>query len=189
MYRAYHATCQAGVLGKVAHLALLGVGVLFVGPIALGLVAVALGVVVAILGAALPFVVIGGIAYAPYLLFKHMFGRQQPPVLPDARRVIPLPPKFQTPAVALAVERAKPERRKRVALRIVGEVLSGALVGGLLGAVTVVGPVGEWQTSTLLNCVALGAGIGGVVGFVVGGPRPTTPDPRPTASDKTPIAI
>jgi hypothetical protein len=174
MYRVYHATAQAGVLGKIAHLAVLGVGILFLGPIALGLVAVILGVAVAILGAALPFVLIGAIAYAPYLLFKHTFGRQQPPAIPEARRVLPTPPRFQPAAAELVAERAKPERRRRgAALRIVGEVLSGALVGALLGAVTVVGPQADWQMNTLLNCVALGASIGGVVGFVVGGPRPT----------------
>jgi hypothetical protein len=131
----------------------------------------------------LPFIVIGGIAYAPYLLFKHMFGRKQPPTIPEARRVIPMPPKFQPAAAALVAERPKPERRKRgAALRVVGEVFSGALVGGLLGAVTVVGPVGDWQMNTLLNCVALGAGIGGVVGFVVGGPRPTATEKTPTTN-------
>jgi hypothetical protein len=183
MYRVYHATARAGVLGKIAHLAVLGVGILFLGPIALGLLAVMLGVVVAILGAALPFVIVGAIAYAPYLLFKHTFGRQQPPVVPEVHRALPTPPKFQHAAAELVVERAKPERRRRgAALRIVGEVFSGALVGALLGAVTVVGPQADWQMNTLLNCVALGAGIGGVVGFVVGGPRPTSSEKTPVAS-------
>lgn len=186
MYRVYRAHYSSGALGKIAHLALLGVGILFVGPIALGIVATLLGVVVAVLGAALPFVLIGAIGYGPYLLVKRMFGRQAPPIVPEARRVFPEPPRVQPAVFELPLEpyvQTRPERRPRgVVARVIGEVLSGAVVGAILGAVTVVGPVGEWQVSTLMNYCALGAGIGAVVGFVVGGPRPAPAEKTPARS-------
>ena len=45
------------------------------------------------------------------------------------------------------------------------------LMKGLLGAVALVGTASDWRTPALLDYSALGAGIGAIVGFVVGGPR------------------
>jgi hypothetical protein len=174
MYRSY---LESGVLGKMAHLAMIGIGIIFVGPVALGLAAAALGVVVALLGVALPFIVIGALGYGPYLLVRWMFGKSERKAVANARRAIPESQPVPQPEIMLAVERRSPapkERRPRSTIaRVLGEVFCGALVGGVLGAVTVVGPVNDWQMSALLNYSALGAGIGAVVGFVVGGPRPT----------------
>jgi hypothetical protein len=182
----YRSCCSAGAFGKVAHLAMLGVGILFVGPIALGIGATLLGVVVAILGAAVPFVLIGAIAYGPYVLVRRMLGHNRQPVVLDARRAVPRPQPIQLPVVEIPVERPmsapRRPRQRGVVARVAGEVFCGALVGGVLGAVTVLGPVGDWQMSALLNYSALGAGIGAVVGFVVGGPRPAPVEQTPTVS-------
>jgi hypothetical protein len=170
MYRAH----PGGVFGKVAHLALLGAGVLFVGPIALGLGAAALGVVVAILALALPFVVIGGLAYAPYLLVRHLFGNPKPRPTAEVRRVLPEIRPVRPATVEIPVERPAPrsERRARSTVaRVAAEVFCGALVGGVLGAVALISASNDWRTGALLDYSALGAGVGAVVGFVVGGPR------------------
>ena len=131
-----HAHHAGGVFGKVAHLALLGAGILFVGPIAVGLGAAALGVVVAILALLLPFVVIGGIGYAPYLLVRHMFGSpKQRPTL-EVRRVLPEVRPFRPAAVEVPVERPAPPRERRVrgvVARVAAFVFGAA--GGALGAV------------------------------------------------------
>jgi hypothetical protein len=184
MYR-YHR--RTGVVGKMLHLALLGVAILFVGPIALGIGAALLGVVVAIVGVALPFVVIGGLGYGPYLLVRRMFGPPRPRLalhvrrpLSELRRVPPEVRRAEPAAATFRSERvAVPERRRSVVARVAGEVLCGALVGGVLGVVALVGMAGEWQTSTLIDYSALGAGIGAVVGFVVGGPRPVPVEQTP----------
>jgi hypothetical protein len=179
MYRSYQAS---GVFGKVAHLALLGVGILFLGPIALGLAATALGIAVALVGVAAPFVLIGAIGYGPYLLVRRVFGGPRRQVPMEARRVVPqaAPPARPVP-VRVAIERPetprpetpRPARRPRgVVARVVSEVLCGALLGGTLGGVAVIGTVGTWQTGALLDYAGLGMAIGAVVGFVVGGPRP-----------------
>jgi hypothetical protein len=172
-----------GPLGRLLHLALLGVAILLLGPIALGLVAVALGVVLAVAAPVLPFVIVGGLAYGPYLLVRRMLGHRGPVLTPQVRKAFPeIPPLRPRSAVAL-IERPvapRPERNMRVVVkRVVGEVLSGALVGGLLGAVTVVGFSDVWQTSALISYCSLGAGIGAVVGFVVGGPRPARVEKTP----------
>jgi hypothetical protein len=180
MYRSH---CAAGVFGKAAHLAMLGVGILVLGPIALGLGAAVLGVVVAVVGAVLPFVAIGAIAYGPFLLVRRMLGYSPQRTALEVRRVIPEVRRVHTVPVELAVERPEstpPARRRRgVVARMVGEVLCGGLLGGVLGAVAVMGTMGDWQTSVLLDYSALGAGIGAVVGFVVGGPRPTPVEKTP----------
>jgi hypothetical protein len=168
----YQTHCCPGVLSKIGSLALLGVGILFVGPIALGLVGVAVGLVAAVVAVVLPFVVIGGIAYAPYLLARRVFGPRRRTV---ALKVAPVPPvrpaRFEPPAERPAPEPPAPRRRGVVA-RTVAEVLCGALVGGVLGTVAVVGAMIDWQVSNVLDTAAIGAGIGAMVGFVVGGPRP-----------------
>jgi len=96
--------------------------------------------------------------------------------LPQVRRVVPEAPRVQP--VAAAVEQpveASPERRPAGTLvRVVREVICGAVVGGVLGTVAVLGTATDWHiTDRVLDCAALGTGIGAVVGFVVGGPRPT----------------
>jgi hypothetical protein len=185
MYHVHHA---GGVFGRMAHLAMLGAGILFVGPIALGLAGVALGVVVAVLSLFLPFIVIGGIAYGPYLLVRHLLGyppRQRPTL--QVRRIVPESRPVR-PAVleVLPVERPappRPERRVRgIVARVAAEVLCGALVGGALGAVALVGANNEWRAPALLDYSALGAVIGAVVGFVVGGPRPAPAEKTATVA-------
>jgi hypothetical protein len=181
MFRSYS---SSGTFGKIAHLALLGVGILFLGPIALALAATALGVALSIVAAMLPFVLIGALAYGPYLLVRHLFGHQ--PLRParlEARKM-PVPPQRVHPfVVEPAVRRPIPvvpavaplparRRQTGVVARVLGEVFCGALVGGILGAVTVLAPVSDWQVHNLVSYTALGASIGAVVGFVVGGPRP-----------------
>jgi hypothetical protein len=181
MYRAH----PGGVFGKVAHLALVGVGILFVGPIALGLAAAALAVVVAIVGLVLPFVVIGGLAYAPYLLVRHLFGKPKQPTA-EVRRVLPEIRPSRPATVGIPVERPappRPERRVRSTVaRVAAEVFCGALVGGVLGAIALIGASNDWRTGALLDYSALGAGVGAVVGFVVGGPRQTPADKPATVA-------
>ncbi len=182
MYRAYYYwhrphQCQS-VARRIAHLTLLGAGVLFLGPVALGLVATVVGLLAAVVATVLPFVVIGGIAYAPYLLIRRMVGDQRRPAvpavpearppMPEARRVAPAP-------AAVSFERQAhlpAPRRRGVVARIAAEVFCGALVGGVLGVMA----AGGWQSAEWLNYVGLGAGVGAVVGFVVGGPRPAPAD-------------
>jgi hypothetical protein len=182
MYRAYH---SSGVLGKAAHLALLGVGILILGPIALAIGAALLGIVVAIVGTALPFVVIGGIFYAPYALVRHLRNQERERIASVLRRAVPeVPPApvrlaFQRPASTTATRRPR-----GVVARVIAEVFCGALVGGTLGVVAVVGSSGGLahvvdHTNALMDYSALGAGIGAVVGFVVGGPRPTPAEKTP----------
>jgi hypothetical protein len=177
MYRA-HPT--GGIFGKVAHLALVGAGMLFVGPIAIGLGAAALGVVVAILALLLPFVVIGAIGYAPFLLVRHLFGKPKQQPTAEVRRVLPEIRPIRPAAVEIPVERPappRPERRIRSTVaRVTAEVFCGALVGGVLGAVALIGASNDWRTGALLDYSVLGAGVGAVVGFVVGGPRQTPAD-------------
>jgi hypothetical protein len=186
MYRVYRVHSSTGALAKLAHLALLGVGILFLGPIALTIAAVILAVVVAVLGTALPFILVGALAYVPYrwVRRKSLAGRQ--PSTADVRRVAPPQPLLRPIALARPVEhppQPQPERRRgSVVKRVIGEVLSGAIVGALLGAVVVVGPPGDWQTGTLVNYLALGSGIGAIVGFIVGGPRPAKVEKTPMAS-------
>lgn len=183
MYR-YRYHCSTGVVGKMAHLTLLGFGILFLGPVALGLVATVLALVLGVVAAALPFVVIGALGYGPYVMARRMLGYPRQRVvevrkIPPPRRVVPEVPRV--PPVSAAVElplipiREEPRPRPQgVVVRVLKEVFCGALVGGVLGTVAVMGAASDWQvTGRVLDCAAMGAGIGAVVGFVVGGPRPT----------------
>jgi hypothetical protein len=180
MYRSH---CAAGVFGKAVHLAMLGVGILVLGPIALGLGAAVLGVVVAIVAAVLPFVAIGAIAYGPFVLVRRALGYPRPRTVLGMHRVIPEVRRVQPAPVEMAFDRPEPtppaRRRRSVVARMAGEVLCGGLVGSVLGAVAVIGTKGDWQTAALLDYSALGAGIGAVVGFVVGGPRPAPAEKTP----------
>src|SRR5271166_1890287 len=81
MYRAYY---SHGVVSKVLSLTLLGVAILFVGP-------VILTVVVTVVGLILPFAVVGAIAYGPYLLVRRALGYRRPVNL-EVRRVLPSRP-------------------------------------------------------------------------------------------------
>ncbi len=178
----YKTHCCPGVLGKIGSLALLGAGILFVGPLALALAGVALGLVATVVGVALPFVVIGGLAYGPYLLARRLFGPQRRPVALKVPPVpAPRPARFEAAAERPASEPAAPRRRGVVA-RTVAEVFCGALVGGVLGTVAVVGAMNDWQVSHVLDTAAIGAGIGAMVGFVVGGPRPAPAEKAVTAA-------
>jgi hypothetical protein len=187
MYR-HHPS--AGVFGKMAHLALLGVVILFVGPIGIGIGAALLGVVIALVAAALPFVLIGALGYGPYILIRRMFP-PRPRLALHVRRLSPelarVPPEVRRPVPVAAEARserlAMPAREQRwsVVTRVAGEVLCGALVGGVLGAVALVGMSNEWKTGTLIDYSSLGMGIGAVVGFVVGGPRPAPVEQSPAA--------
>ena len=86
--------------------------------------------------------------------------------------------------VRMATKSERPENQshwRRVAARVVSEVFCGAVVGGILGVVALVGMGQDWTGHALMNYSAIGAGIGGLVGFVVGGPRPVPVEQTHTA--------
>jgi hypothetical protein len=182
MYRVYHAHYTSGPFGKVLHLAVLGLAVLILGPIGLGLAALILGLIVAVVGTALPFVVVGALVYGPYLLVRRALGHRRPEPTAEVRRVFPAAAPVRPVAMSAPLPAPPQPRKRSVVMRVIGEVLSGALVGALLGAVVVVGPPGDWHTGTLVNYASLGAGIGAVVGFIVGGPRPARTEKTPLVS-------
>lgn len=154
----------ASLIGKMSSLALLGIGVLFVGPIALGVVAVIL-----------PFVVIGAIAYLPYRLARRWLGNKRNAPL-EAPKLRPLTLAVERPILAPAPAVPPIERKPKPAgavARMLGEVACGALVGGVLGMLA------GYQSPELMNYASLGVGIGTVVGFVVGGPRTNATEKAP----------
>jgi hypothetical protein len=188
MYRYHRPT---GAIGKFAHLTLLGAGILFVGPVVVGLGLAAVAVVIGLVAAALPFVVVGALGYGPYVMVRRAFGppRQKVAmelrkVVPPARRFVPEPPRVRPVAAAVEVpvpSEPQPESRPQgVVVRVLKEVVCGAVVGGVLGTLAVLSASSDLQvTGRLLDCAAMGSGIGAVVGFVVGGPRPAPAERRP----------
>jgi hypothetical protein len=147
-----------------------------------GLVIAAVTLVLGVVIAALPFVVVGALGYGPYLMVRRSLGYPRRPVTAEVRRVVPEVPRVRPVAAAVEVpsSTARTRRPRGVVVRVLSEVFCGAMVGGVVGAVAMLGPAPDWHiTGKMLDCAALGAGIGAVVGFVVGGPRPTPTEKTP----------
>jgi hypothetical protein len=177
---------RAGVIGKMAHLALLGVGILILGPIVLSIGLALVAIFLGLFSAFLPFIVIGALAYGPYVLVRRTLGyprtrlalRVRPfsppavPIPPQVRRFPPKLPVPPAPPIMQARREPAPKRWRSIAARVAAEVFCGGLVGGILASVALIGISQDWTAPLLIERVAMGAGIGAIVGFVVGGPRP-----------------
>jgi hypothetical protein len=122
---------------------------------------VAIGPVAAVVGALLPFALIGLFVFGAYRGVQRLVGARRagnfripaPPVA--ARRV--------EPAAGAAHEAAPCPARSGRRGRVVLEVLCGGLVGGAVAAAMC------WQTPELAGTVIPAVVAGAVVGYVVGG--------------------
>jgi hypothetical protein len=139
-------------------------------------VVVLIGPALAILGVLLPFALIGALALVLYwavrALLRWLCGRRlrrmpkgeieqgiRLPVLADALAVEEAPP------AATIHQPSRLRSALRTALQITVEVVCGAALGAGLALLI------DWQTGGGFERVALGASIGAVVGFVLGGSR------------------
>ena len=150
------------LLRSVVCLSLLGVAVI-----------VLIGPALAIAGVLLPFVLIGGLAWGAYRftleLVRRMRGDESRfEVKEVAASCMSVPPRFRPLTEARTTSRQQGRFRSmmRTAIQVGIEVGCGAAIGAALCILV------DWQTGTSIEHPALGATIGAVVGFVVGGTRP-----------------
>jgi hypothetical protein len=136
-------------------------------------VTVLIGPVLAVLGVLLPFALIGGLAWGGYhagcMLLRRLRGDRRPVVFKDeAPASTPLP--MIDSRVAQGPAPVHPMRRlgalARTGLHLFVEVGCGAALGAGLAVLA------DWQSSASIERVLLGAGIGAIVAFVVGGSPP-----------------
>jgi hypothetical protein len=136
-------------------------------------VLVLIGPVLAIVGVLLPFALIGLLAWGGYRLLarlrRRIWARKGEREIVRVAELNPEPP---LEVVALETPAPAPAPRPR-AWRTVGYVLAEMVCGAAVGASLAV--LAAWQQDSSFEFVPIGAGIGAVVGFVVGGARPSQP--------------
>src|SRR4051794_6575463 len=141
--------CVSGTfafLRSFVWLSLLGLAVL-----------VLIGPVLAVVGTLLPFALVGLLAWGGYRGVKGLAAR-----LRAGQRLPRLVGRDEKPILAALPAPQQSRGRFSQALWVVAEVCCGALVGGGLAALA------GWQQGMGFDLVALGTGIGAVVGFLVG---------------------
>src|SRR5436190_14366869 len=140
---------------------------------ALGLAAIVLvGPVLGIVGALLPFALIGLLVWGAYQGVLRLVGRR-----PATPRFIDSPREVR-PVVHAEPSRELPRRRRWArAGRVLLEMTCGALLGGLVaGAIC-------WESAHVAETIATATLVGAVVGYVVGGsPGRQSEGARPSCS-------
>ena len=154
----FRSTRPLHLLRSVVCLSLLGVAV-----VALS------GPALAVAGTVLPFALVGGLTWGAYrlcrALVRRVFARRTRPAVVDG----PASPD-PIPVACRAPKEARPGRfgsMLRAAVYVGVEVGCGAALGAALSVLA------DWQIGTGIEFPAFGLFIGAVVGFVVGGMRPT----------------
>jgi hypothetical protein len=162
---------RLGVLRSLMGLALMGFAV-----------TVLIGPVLAVLGVLLPFAMIGALAWVGFrvgrVLVRRIRGRRTRLVLVDSPPAPSVDHVDFRPAVGELPIVRPPSRLRaltRSTLQVAVEVGCGAILGAALAVLM------DWQSGSGIEHPTLGAIIGAVVGFVVGGSR-SQPDAEGASS-------